>query len=103
MTIYLDSEYRCHLTDDGTRRLVETDAFDGRCASYVEGYRYVPAGESWTRPDGAVFSGEMISPAEGYDALAKAQKQYEIDEAAYAAELGALIEEIYSEDLEGIG
>jgi hypothetical protein len=103
MTIYLDSGFRCHLANDGSGRAVETDAFDGRCEAYVEGYRFVPAGESWTRADGAVFHGEMVAPAEDYSALAKAQAQYERDEAAHAAELGALIEEIYSEDLEVIG
>lgn len=103
MTIYLDSDFRCHLTDDGTRRAVETDAFDGKCASYIEGFRFVPAGETWTRPDGAVFAGEMITAAEDYGRLEKAQAQYELDEANYAEELGSLIEEIYSEDLEVIG
>ena len=103
MTIYLDSDFRCHLTNDGGMTAVETDAFDGKCTSYIEGYRIVPAGESWTRPDGEVFRGEMVAPAEDYGALAKAQEQYERDEAAYAEELGALIEELYSEDLEGIG
>ena len=43
MTIYLDSDFRCHLVDDGTRSPIETDAFDGKCASYIEGYRYVLA------------------------------------------------------------
>ena len=103
MTIYLDSGSRCHLTDDGGMRAVETDAFDGKCKSYIEGYRFVPEGESWTSPYGTVYVGEMVSPAEDYGALAKAQGQYEIDEAAYAQELGALIEEIYNEDLEVIG
>lgn len=81
MTIYLDSDFRCHLMNDGTRSPTETDAFDGKCAAYIEGYRFIPVGESWTRPDGAVFSGEMIAPAEDYSRLEKAQAQYELDEA----------------------
>ena len=60
---------------------VETNVFDGKCAAYIEGYRFVPAGQTWTRSDGAVFQGEMISPAEDYGALAKAQAQHELDEA----------------------
>lgn len=88
MTIYLDSEYRCHLMDDGTMRAVETDVFDGRCAAFIEGYRYVPAGESWTRADGAIFHGEMIAPAEDYARLEKAQQQYEADDSSRLAELG---------------
>lgn len=100
--IYLDSEFICHLTNDGTMREVHTDVFDGKCKSFIEGYRFVPEGESWTRDDGEVFPGEMIAPAEDYAALEKAQRQYEWDEEAHLQELGALIEEIYNEDLEEI-
>lgn len=81
MIIYLDSDYRCHLSNDGTMIAVETDVFDGKCAAYIEGYRFVPAGESWMRADGEVFHGEMIAPAEDYGALEKAQEQHELDEA----------------------
>ena len=88
MTIYLDSEYHCHLTNDGTRRAVVTDVFDGKCAAYIEGYRFVPAGESWTREDGVIFQGEMIAAAEDYSGLEKAQKQYKLDELARWDSLG---------------
>lgn len=99
MTIYLDNNFLCHLKDDGTMQAVETNVFDGKCTAYIEGYRFVPACESWTRSDGVVFHGEMIAPAEDYSALAKAQTQHEFDEAAHLKELGALIEEIYNEDV----
>lgn len=102
MRVYLDNDFRCHLMNDGTMKEAETDFFDGKCAAFIEGYRFVPAGESWTRGDGVVFHGEMIAPAEDYGALAKAQQQYETDEAAHLEELGALIEEIYNEDVEMI-
>ena len=55
MTIYLDSEYRCHLTNDGTMQEIETDVFDGKEKAYIEGYRYVPEGQTWTRSDGIEF------------------------------------------------
>lgn len=90
MIVYLDSDFRCHLTDGSGMRPVETDFFNGKCAAFVEGYRFVPAGESWTRSDGAVFQGEMIAPAEDYEALAKAQQQYEADMAAAADMIEAL-------------
>lgn len=45
-TIYLDSDYKCHLTDDGTMTAIETDAFDGKCDTYIEGYRFVPLAPS---------------------------------------------------------
>ena len=73
MKVYLDSDFRCHLTNDGTMKEAETDFFDGKCAAFIEGYRFVPAGESWTRSDGVVFHGEMIAAAEDYGALEKAQ------------------------------
>lgn len=69
MKIYLDSDYVCHLMDDGTMREAETDFFDGKCAAYIEGYRYVPEGEVWTRSDEAEFHGLMIAPAKDYDRI----------------------------------
>lgn len=69
MTIYLDSEFRCHLSDDGAMAEVQTDAFDGMPKAYIEGYRYVPEGMTWTRADGAEFRGVMIAPAKAYDRI----------------------------------
>lgn len=76
--IYIDSEYCCHTTNpDGAYREVETDFFDGKCDAFVEGYRFVPSGESWTRPDGVVFRGEMIAPWKDYAELDNAQREHE--------------------------
>lgn len=77
MIIYIDNDFKCHVTDDGTMTAVETDAFDGKCAEYIEGYRYVPAGQTWTRSDGAEFSGEMIAPWKPWAELDTAQREYE--------------------------
>lgn len=87
--IYLDSDFKCHVADDGTFTTVETEFFDGKCDTFVEGYRFVPSGETWTRPDGAIFTGEMIAPHTNYSILAAAQAQYEAD----TAELNAAYEE----------
>lgn len=76
-TIYLDSDFRCHTVSDGTMTAVETDAFDGKCDTYIAGYRLIPSGESWTRSDGEVFQGEMIAPWKDYGQLDAAQRQYE--------------------------
>lgn len=56
---------------------VDTDAFDGKCDAYIEGYRFVPAGETWTRDDGVLFSGEMIAPWKPWSELDAAQREYE--------------------------
>ncbi len=82
MTIYIDNNYRCHVTDDGTLTAIETDAFDGKCTEYIEGYRYVPAGQTWTREDGEEFSGEMIAPWKPWDELDNAQRAYEREQIA---------------------
>ena len=76
-TIYLDSDFKCHVTDDGTFASFETDFFDGKCDTFIEGYRYVPDGANYVREDGVVFRGEMIAPWKDYDTLAAAQAQYE--------------------------
>ena len=76
-TIYVDSDYKCHVTNDGTMTAVETDFFDGKCDTFIEGYRFVPSGESWTRSDGVEFHGEMISPWKDYAELDNAQREYE--------------------------
>ena len=75
-TIYLDPDYRCHVTDDGTRKAVETEFFDGKCDAFIEGYRYIPAGETWTRADGVVFRGQMAAPWQDGTILEAYQAQY---------------------------
>ena len=77
-TIYLDSAFMCHATNDGTTQAVETDLFDGLCSGALECYRYIPAGQSWTRPDGRITPGPFIQAVkESVDI----QRQYELDEA----------------------
>ena len=73
MTIYIDNDYKCHVTDDGTRRAFDVPFFDGKCNEFIEGYRYVPAGEMWTRVDGETFRGEMISPCRDYSQISEIQ------------------------------
>lgn len=77
MIIYIDKDFKCYLTNDGTMTSIETDAFDGKCQKYIEGFRFVPVGETWTRDDGTQFHGEMISPHTDYEILAAYQGQYE--------------------------
>ena len=77
MIIYLDGDYKCHVASDGTMKEAETSFFDGKCKTVIEGYRYVPAGEMWTREDGMEFPGEMISPWRDYALLEEFQQQYE--------------------------
>ena len=76
MTIYIDSDYKCHSSSGDGMTAVETDFFDGKCRQYIEGYRFVPPGESWVREDEEVFTGEMVAPWRPYEILAEFQAIY---------------------------
>lgn len=97
-TIYLDSDFKCHISVADGRTQVETDAFDGKCDAYIEGYRFIPAGQTWTRSDGTVFAGEMIAPWKSWDELDTAQREYEREQyqtvAAQNTEYEAALSEI---------
>lgn len=82
MTIYIDTDFKCHITGDGTMTAVYTDVFDGKCDAYIEGYRFVPAGETWPREDGVLFSGEMIAPWKPWNELDAVQREYEREQLA---------------------
>ena len=89
MTIYIDGDYKCHVSDDGTMRGFDLPFFEGKCPAFVEGYRYIPAGETWERADGIEFKGEMISPWKPYTELYIAQLEYDLADADAALnELG---------------
>ena len=76
--IYTDSGCKCHVSNpDGTYTDLETDFFDGKCAAFIEGCRYIPAVESWTREAGVTFAGEMIAPWKDWQELDDAQRAYE--------------------------
>ena len=92
-TIYMDSDFKCRTTQnqEGTLVPYETAAFDGKCDSYIEGYRFVPAGKTWVREDGQVFAGEMISPWKLWTDLDAAQREYERQ---LVAEYEAALQEI---------
>ena len=57
-TIYLDSDFRCHLSNDGTMVAAETSIFDGMANDVIEMFHFVPEGETWLLPDGSKRYGE---------------------------------------------
>jgi hypothetical protein len=65
-TIYVDSLYHCHRTNDGTMRVVETSFFIGKCNALVDGYCYDDS-------KGYV----QIYPWKPMDELDAAQREYE--------------------------
>ena len=76
MTIYIDNDYKCYVSSAEGRRAVETNFFDGKCPEWIESYRFVPEGETWTREDGEVFKGEMVTPWKDLSEAYTAQTAY---------------------------
>ena len=84
MMIYIDSDFKCYVTSGEGLTPIETDVFD--------------AGQTWTRADGVVFTGEMIAPWKPWTELDAAQREYEREQyqalAAQNAEYEAALSEI---------
>lgn len=99
MTIYIVSDYKCHTSPGDGLTAVETYAFDGKCRQYIEGYRFVPAGQSWTREDGQVFTGEMVAPWRDYAILYEFQEVAQEEQAKATEEIAAIVEEVYNSDI----
>lgn len=92
MKIYIDESFKCHIESGDGLREVETSHFDGKCDTYIEGYRFVPSGETWVREDGVAFSGEMITPWKNFVELDETQREYERQEMADMQEALAMLE-----------
>ena len=91
MTIYIDSDYKCYVSAAEGRRAIETNEFDGKCPEWIESFRFVPAGDTWTRGDGEEFRGEMIAPWKDLSEAYTAQTAYlERQNAQYEAALSEI-------------
>ena len=78
MIVYIDSEFKCHTSNPNSAfQAVEHEFFDNKCSVLIEGYRFIPSGESLTCSDGTIFAGEMIAPWKPYNELDAAQREYE--------------------------
>ena len=102
MIVYIDNDYKCHASPGDGLTAVETYAFDGKCRQYIEGYRFVPAGQSWTRVDRQVFRGEMVTPWRDYGILSEFQEVAQEEQAKATEEIAAIVEEVYNSDMEVI-
>lgn len=91
MQIFVDDIFHCHVDDDGTRRAVECDFFNGKCREFIEGYCYNDS-------EGYV----QVYPWKPYEPLAEIQNAVDRTQNEADTELAALIEQIYLEDLEVI-
>lgn len=81
MTFYIDDEYKIHTKDEYGLIAIETDFFNGKCETFIEGHRFVPADEMWMREDGEKFS-NMIAPWKDLTEAEAAQREYEREQLA---------------------
>lgn len=102
MIIYIDNDYKCYVSPGEGLTAVDTDFFDGKCRQFIEGYRFVPAGETWTRKDGEVFHGEMVAPWRDYTILSEFQEVAQEEQDKATEEIATIVEEVYNSDMEVI-
>lgn len=82
MKIYIDDDYKCHVSPADGLTAIETDYFDGMCNAAIEGHRYIPAESTWTRTDGEPFTGEAYMLFVDWATLDAAQREYEQEQLA---------------------
>lgn len=101
-TIYIDSSFKCHTSAAEGLTKIETEAFDGKCDAYIEGYRFIPAGQTWTRADGVIFTGEMIAPWKPWAELDAAQREYEREQYQTVAAQIKELDEAYKKGVDSL-
>lgn len=91
MIVYIDNDYKCHVSQEEGMIEVDIPFFDNKCNKFIEGHRHVPEGKIWMREDGIEFRGGMTVPWKDSRELEEAQLQY-------LTELLAEIQGVYSDD-----
>jgi len=86
--IYIDKSYRCHTKSGGGRRAVDTSVFDGRVNEVIEGYCYIPVGETFELENGEVMTGECMFPFAEYSILDNIQRTNEQEALALLGLIG---------------
>lgn len=100
MKIYIDGDYKCHTAPGEGLRPVEAAFFQNAAPEYLEGYRFIPSGESWTGADGTVFIGEMAAPWKDWEGLDRAQRVYERAQNEQMLDaMASMVEAVYDQDM----
>lgn len=100
MKIYIGPDYKCHTENGDGRRAFEVPFFDDKCKAFIEGYRFIPPGETWPNPLGVSCSG--LSPWRDIDELQAHQAQYETDSADLEGEMLAEFEAAFTEGVNSV-
>ena len=107
MVIYIDENFRCCAEAGAGLQAVETTFFDGKAPGYIAGYRFIPAGDTWTAEDGTEYRGEAAFPVTDWETLDKIQREYERAQIpvltqqneALVEAMAAMVEDVYASDL----
>ena len=120
MKIYIDSDFKCHVAPAEGLREFETKSFSNVPDAYVEGYRYVPSGETWVRKEPIYdmnhdvvgeseteFMGEMLAPWKPWEELDKILREYEkaqnreltAQNAELVVSMASMVEDVYNQDV----
>lgn len=123
MKIYIDSDFKCHTKPGEGLREFETTFFSNVPDAYIEGYRYVPTGETWVRKTPTYnmehevvgeseteFMGEMVAPWKPWDELDKILREYErtqnqelnAQNAELVDAMASMVEDVYNQDMSTI-
>ena len=79
-TIYVDSEFKCHVSNDGTMTAVQDMFFDDKCDAFIEGYCY-DTSKGYAQ----------IYPWKDYAELDAAQREYEREQLTDLEEFARII------------
>lgn len=97
MTVFIDNEFKCHTTQTEGLKAVDTSFFDGKCDTFIEGYRFIPAGESWTDKHGIIYTGEKVFPWKSFRELDITQRTYEHEQYLLSLERDTQYLDAYNE------
>lgn len=87
MTVYIDSDFRCHATYEEGLTPIEDSFFNNKCKEFIENYRFIPEGSVWVNDEGVRFTGQMIAPWADNTGVIETQLNYEMSDAISALEV----------------
>ena len=95
MLVFIDKDYKCHTKNLANYRLVNVPYFDGKCETFIEGFRYIPNGEKYKKETGEIITGKALLPFKDLILLETIQRLYE-EFLVYKAETNERIKRLES-------
>lgn len=96
-TLWIDENFRVHPESGEGLTEISTDVFDDMPLTVAACYLYVPADQSYRKPNGIVVHGEFIQPAVSEEELTAAQRKFEQEQVEEYNALVAELSEVYED------